>query len=62
MSSDSDWFTKRRDLIGISETESGKTVAFDVPMCHYLFASTFTNFRGKCCRSRPVRIGNGSDT
>ena len=27
---------QRRDLIGISETGSGKTVAFGVPMCHYL--------------------------
>jgi ATP-dependent RNA helicase DDX23/PRP28 len=27
---------QRRDLIGISETGSGKTVAFGVPMCHYI--------------------------
>jgi hypothetical protein len=27
---------QRRDLIGISETGSGKTIAFGVPMCHYL--------------------------
>jgi DEAD/DEAH box helicase len=27
---------QRRDLVGISETGSGKTVAFGVPICHYL--------------------------
>jgi hypothetical protein len=46
---------QRRDLIGISETGSGKTVAFGVPMCHYLL-NLPTNILESVAEQGPLAI------